>query len=904
MVLYLLVYGTFLYSQYNLINYNVTDGLPSPETYFIYQDHDGYIWICTDRGLSRYNGYEFENFSTNDGLTYNTVFRVYEDAEHNLWFTCYDGSITIYSYHDKSFKPFWGNEYIMSTLKSRTWLTFIGFKENEIVCGTSGGRDKYSNQHFRINLQDSTVTSFTINNPGLIEYNNIFFDILSVTNNLITANEYHKDNYTISSNKIPKIKQPVVYISLHDDEIIYCTSQNITISNKKDTISINVDGRISGALKDREGNHWVSTLKSGVFKIPSIDFKLYQLTNPLVDGDRPSSISLQKGKLFIETEYLSIYEFDHEMMLFKELGTTSEKYESTIIFTPTDSVFSLKYSLSPLNSDIKNKPEYWWFSNRFNSNKGETDLTKYYNQKRKRLIALHQLGDNTYFSTFKRLYLAYKNDTIIDCTEKYNVANTSVRTITSTQDSVLVLGTTGQGVILINNDQKISIRESDGLISDLVEDVIIEQNGVLWCGTNKGISKIELREDNLGNLAIDKITNMSYNDGLGGTYIRELLSSKNTIWALSESGLTEFNSDIILKKKTTPLVHILSLKQGGVEFEPGSIFKNNENDLSINYIGISTNKPISQDFYQYRLESNDLPSNWISTNNRSVSFTQLAPGDYRFSVTAKAENGEWAEPKQISFTIQPHWTALLWVRSIFVLMSIGVLYFLYQRDVKRKSVSLKRQLVEEQLQNRLKSAELEVLRGQMNPHFIYNSLNSVQRYLKEEKTVDANEFIGSLSKLLRLGLQHSRSAFIGLKEEIEFVTNFLKVETHRTPDRFTFDFEIDNKLDTDICIPSFMIQPICENIIKHAYAGSLVNIKIGFMYNTEKSIKVTISDNGVGYINTRSRTKKNNPSLGLQILSQRIELFKKQNLEANYKIGPLNFKTRNGTSIQLILPIE
>ena len=86
--------------------FTTDDGLPSDEIYYVHEDADGYIWFCTDRGISRYNGYEFENFNTKDGVTYNTVFKVFEDDSHNLWFTCFDGSITVFNWDTKSFHGF------------------------------------------------------------------------------------------------------------------------------------------------------------------------------------------------------------------------------------------------------------------------------------------------------------------------------------------------------------------------------------------------------------------------------------------------------------------------------------------------------------------------------------------------------------------------------------------------------------------------------------------------------------------------------------------------------------------------------------------------------------------------------------------------------------------------------
>jgi len=793
--------GSLLHSQFNFINYSVNDGLPSPETYFIYQDYDGYIWVCTDRGLARYNGYEFENFSTSDGLTNNTIFKVFEDKAHNLWFTCYDGSITIFDYHDKALIPFWGNDQIMPKLKSRMWLTHIGFVGDVVECGTTDAGNQSANYNFRINLRDSTFSTFSYDAPELIEYENFFSDILFVDSRFLSANVHFKKAETTSFTDFPVPNQLNNYAWLSDDEFFYFINQNIWIIDKTDTIKIDMGEEITSALKDREGNYWVSTLKSGVYKIPSLDIRFYQPKYALESADRFLSISRHNDKLFVESEHLQIYEFDNQGKQFRKLNKLFQNQEPPKVCTPSDSLIPFdKIFLNTQNESITVRSDYEWFSN---------------HQKKKQVFALHQHGTDIYFSTFRDFYQVFNKDTIIKITDKYDVGGTTVRSIISTSDSILVLGTTGKGVILLKDNYRLSIQEKDGLLSDLINDVVVEKNGILWCGTNKGISKVEYHLHRKEGFSIDKVTNLSYNDGLASSFIKKLLFTDNSIFALSESGLTEFKADIALKKKIAPKIHILSLTHNEEDYESGSSFNYDENNLNIKFIGISSNKPISQDFYQYKLESNGSSSNWSTTNNRSVALTQLAPGNYKFSVTARAENGDWADPKHINFTINPHWTQLWWIRALFALSVTGVLYFFYLKDVKRKSNSLKKQLEEEQILNRLKSAELDVLRGQMNPHFVYNSLSSVQRYLQEEKKVDANEIIGRLSKLLRLGLQHSRSAFVAIDDEIEFITNYLNIETQRVPDRFSFDFELDKRLDNDIRIPSLMIQPLCENIIKH-----------------------------------------------------------------------------------------
>ncbi|MFT5513406.1 MAG: hypothetical protein ACI8SE_001813, partial [Bacteroidia bacterium] len=140
-LLLLLLSNDTVAQNYKFTTFNTSDGLPSPETYFIHEDFNGYIWIGTDRGLSRYDGYSFINYTTvNSALTCNTVFKCYERKNKDLWFTCYDGSITVFNFKDQQFFPFEFNDSL------KTWFQYWPkrvdfYKDHAIIYGYN---DNYS----------------------------------------------------------------------------------------------------------------------------------------------------------------------------------------------------------------------------------------------------------------------------------------------------------------------------------------------------------------------------------------------------------------------------------------------------------------------------------------------------------------------------------------------------------------------------------------------------------------------------------------------------------------------------------------------------------------------------------------------------------------------------------------
>jgi len=210
------------------------------------------------------------------------------------------------------------------------------------------------------------------------------------------------------------------------------------------------------------------------------------------------------------------------------------------------------------------------------------------------------------------------------------------------------------------------------------------------------------------------------------------------------------------------------------------------------------------------------------------------------------------------------------------------------------------------LQLKLKEMQLGALQQQMNPHFIFNALNSVKRHLVKQATFQAEELLDRFSKLMRTSLNHSRVESISVREEVEFLTNYLLVEKGRFRDRFSFDIKVSDTLleDDDVLIPPLLIQPLCENAVKHAFPSTIKDGHLGlhFWAETDEQVYCRISDNGVGMGKESMTTKKpmSNPSLGINLVQQRLEVLERQGLLAHFEIESTG--SQRGTQILLTLP--
>ena len=192
----------------------------------------------------------------------------------------------------------------------------------------------------------------------------------------------------------------------------------------------------------------------------------------------------------------------------------------------------------------------------------------------------------------------------------------------------------------------------------------------------------------------------------------------------------------------------------------------------------------------------------------------------------------------------------------------------------------------------------------MNPHFIFNALNSVQSFMLENDTKQAAMYLSAFSKLSRSILDNSRKEFITITEETDTVKNYLKIQQLRKPDLFDFEIFVDKKIDTDFyLIPPMLTQPFIENSLLHAFNNIKRKGKIEISFKkTENKLKVSVTDNGSGY---SDKTNKNHKSQATEITIERLKILKKQTkTDIKFKIINLaEISAKSGTKVIFILPL-
>jgi LytS/YehU family sensor histidine kinase len=264
---------------------------------------------------------------------------------------------------------------------------------------------------------------------------------------------------------------------------------------------------------------------------------------------------------------------------------------------------------------------------------------------------------------------------------------------------------------------------------------------------------------------------------------------------------------------------------------------------------------------------------------------------------------EWSKPIEFKITIKAH----LWQHPLFfVFLSLLFTGLIALIIIRRKNIQIKRR----ELDNQLITLEQKALQSMMNPHFIFNSLGSIQSYLLEKKSAEAGLYLSQFARLIRQNLNAINAASINLEEEIDRLKNYLDLERLRMENKFDYNIEMDENLEeAEVQIPSMIIQPFVENAIWHGIAAledkGWINIK--FQMQNEKSMKVIIEDNGIGIKRSEAYSTKQEKHLhlGMEMTRKRLELLgKKFSIKTSinlFESSPGN--TNPGTRVVLVLPI-
>lgn len=444
----------------------------------------------------------------------------------------------------------------------------------------------------------------------------------------------------------------------------------------------------------------------------------------------------------------------------------------------------------------------------------------------------------------------------------------------------LWLGTRGGGIMVFDPQQQTfkTHTERDGLSNNVCYMALSDKNGNVWISTNWGLTRY--------NTKTGIYTAFEVSDGLQSNefnFNAGFVASDGQLFFGGMNGFTMF-CPASVAQNTLPTRIILTAFKLLNQPQIRQLCNGDTLRLSFdeNFFGFEF---AALDFansnkikYRFKLENHN--DNWVErpSDQRFAEFARVSPGYYRFMVQATNAEGVWADNTVIiHIIISPPWYQTWWFRALLVLAAIMLFYlflFLRLRAVRRKHQDEKRYL---EFQKKTYELEQKALQLQMNPHFLFNSLNSIQSFVLKNDIDNAIHYLSKFSQLMRRTLNHSKESTITLYDELEAIRLYLQIEQLRFENKFEYIIDLDPSIEIQFVeIPPMILQPIVENAIHHGLMHRESEGKLLITLKAEeRDIRIVIEDNGIGRMQSAELRRKSGikrESMGMAITAERFEM--------------------------------
>lgn len=505
-----------------------------------------------------------------------------------------------------------------------------------------------------------------------------------------------------------------------------------------------------------------------------------------------------------------------------------------------------------------------------------------------------------YFASLFNLdILAIHSETLkyktIPSYKNHSIYSTDVQTIKLDRKGFIWLFTNGYGIYILNPNTlevKKHLTTNDGLSSNYITRAIQDNNGNFWINSTHELHRVDANTFEISTVFKGQkefiqasITSLNANNS------QLFVLGKNTTYRID---IDEMNNEMLQSE-----IKIINITEGNMILPVFS------NKIFVNYnhqalkIKFSCQGFLSKPYHSfaYRIQGKD--QNWMVGENKNIfGLTNLPNGKNTIELRVCYLNGQCQEKEILVINVAPPFWQSWWFYVLIATLIVTVLYYW-----------IRLKMAQQRLHNEKMEAQLQSLQSQMNPHFIYNSLNSINRYILKSDKIMASEYLSKFAKLIRLTLNHSTKNVIPLSNELESLNNYLALEEMRFYEKFTYEINVDPSINTEVvCIPPLLIQPYVENAIWHGLMSKKGDCVLKINFSTmDENLKIEIYDNGIGRkasMAGKSSVTEDHKSVGMSLTEQRIRIIKETlKVQAEIKITDLYDDRQNpaGTIVTLHL---
>lgn len=946
--------------EYSYKQFTTADGLPSNVVYSAFQDSKGFIWFCTNAGVSRFNGISFQNFTVEQGLSDNEVFGAFEIRPGRIWFRTFSNKLCYYendSFHNAKTDPWLATRFramkvIYVDADSIAWTRYyfdggvdkldekrksitshsLTFKDKRIIV-TNHGIDTISIADekllaSKIGAFAKTQKTQLDNTRDIVSY---FMFLRRYVHAL--AEEYpglplHYIYFMFANlHPVPKFRLHEVTINSNGSYWLAHANKGILQGNnifdlQEKPVVYLPDHNLNNFFVDKEGNYWFTSPTEGVFFRKGQAVRTYDSDEDVevysVNGNAQHVICGKEGKVtFINkrtgkefhwnydvVESNSAYNrikdllvdnqgncwvaCDYGVAYIKVKGETATRIFPRLPLSGPELAYagSMK-CLSPAGGDSLYLG-------------GHASLFSITNNSTSRVLASIRtnavvqipgqglmIGGIDGLSLFRNGELSsWHRDTI-----KEHITDLGIL-----KNGFVCAATNDLGLIISKGDNffRITAKDSIPLTSNICRKIFIDSRDNIWACTNAGLCRVTFTSLNPVRYSIERFTT---DDGLISDDVNDVYVSGDTVWVATSRGLSFFNQHEVKKSGAIPKVYISRADTLMNQSFPFGT------KVAIGLEAVSF-ESLGRVRYKYRIRG--LYDDWQETDRNLLLYDVLPPGRYELEVYGINRFGQQSnEPAKVTFSIVPPWWRSIWALVYYVLTFIAILaiaFILIRRNTR----------IKERNRMRLEQLELKALRSQMNPHFIFNMLNAVQKYILENDKEASYRYLTRFSKLIRSFLENSRQTTISLKDELDLLRSYMEMEALRFRNKFTYEIEIDPALDTAaIFIPSMLIQPYVENAIWHGIQHKETSgfVKLSVQNHGNNMLLCRVQDNGIGRRKAgeiASASGSRHQPVGMTITQQRLELIN-QRLKQAVSVNFIDLEEespgsgRSGTIVELII---
>ncbi|MQP24645.1 hypothetical protein GFJ94_06165 [Flavobacterium sp. LMO8] len=934
------------------ITIDKTSGLPSNSVFDIFQDSKGFMWFATGKGLCRYDGNDFKIF-TADFQTSKSGSCIAEDKYGRIWYENFDGFL------------YYVEKGCLKALPQETSLGYFrfGVVNNELFLIQPDAILVYDLKSLKVKAKHAlgdkeirfcyaTKDKFYVLGNNLYELDhkneikkhslpeNFYAEIITPIINtweekLIINSKSSANYYSFEKGKFHKYKlnNPAEFTqntAITDDAIWICTPngvyKNDLESNQNKTYF--TDQNISFVFKDKHKNYWVSTLNKGVLYIQDFSNNYIDL-NP-----RPNSLAMGKNKIFIGAEKDLVYKLDCNSLQVEKIFETESNHSISQIFADTinENVFfnSFKFHILDKNNNIKKeysiavkdikKVDDKYFSFAASGIVGIFYIDKnlksswdviFDKNKDKGVSGFNQVallintnGKSTEYNEINNTIYYATNNGLIAITNdgknkeiKYKNETLFLIRIQKYKDNIIGLST-AEKLYTINSKNEVSLFKLPNFIAKEKFNRFFIRNNYCYLFTANSIYEYDFKTHNAQKV-------MSLSNDIEVTDV--VLKNNQLLFATSKGIVIKKRQEIACFPKPKLIINEILVNGKRKEIDQLNELNPDENDIAIQF---STLSFVPNENYSVSYKINDSKWKTLDYKDKNLKLSSLSSGNYKIQLIINY-NTTKIDLQTIQFEIKkPFWL------NTFFLIGIGILFLVlinsfYKWQIRKIEYKNKLQLEKINLEKNLNQSKLKAIKSQMNPHFFYNALNTIQSFILSNDKKQAVNYLSKFSNLTRTILEMTEKETISIAEEIKTLSLYLDIEKARFEEDFSYQILIDKHIDSEnIKIPTMLLQPYVENAVKHGLLHKQGEKLVTIQFEKEaEHIKVSIDDNGIGRQKSTELNaikNKNHNSFATEAMQNRVDLLNQYNQKniSIYYIDKTNLSNQSiGTKVVFEIPI-